>query len=206
MILRELGLVDYATTFAQMQTFVAQRNSHTADEFWFCQHPAVFTQGRAGKAEYLGNLGEIPLVQTDRGGQVTYHGPGQLVLYPLVDLHHFGLGVKAFVHLLEQSVIDLLADAAINAQRLDGAPGLYVAGQKIASLGLRIKHGYVYHGVSLNVAMDLSPFERIVPCGLPQMTMTQWQDHAKVPQWPQIHQAWWQKLTFLLENAHDATA
>lgn len=166
-----------------MQAFTQIRDEQTPDELWLCQHPPVFTQGQAGNSAHLGQLGDIPLVSTDRGGQVTYHGPGQLVFYPLIQLNRHGLGVKAFVETLETIGMQLLALGNIPAQRLPEKPGLYVAGNKIASLGLKIKRGCSYHGMAINMDMDLSPFQRITPCGLVGMQMTQWSAHAPTPDW-----------------------
>ena len=160
-----------------MQSFTQARQTDTPDELWVCQHPSVFTQGQAGDAQHIGTIGDIPLVHTDRGGQVTYHGLGQWVFYPLMDLTRHKIGVKAFVHKLEQVTIDTLADRNITLERHEGAPGLYVQGMKIASIGLKIKKGCSYHGLSLNVDMDLTPFERITPCGLTNMRMTQVRNH-----------------------------
>ncbi len=163
--LQHLGTVDYQEAFEAMRRFTAERNGSTDDEIWLLQHPPVFTQGMNGRSEHLLDLGDIPLVQTDRGGQVTYHGPGQLVLYPLLDLRRRQLGVKQLVTLLEQAVIDLLAGYGIRAERRSDAPGVYVDGDKIAALGLRVKRNGCYHGLSLNVDLDLQPFSRINPCG-----------------------------------------
>lgn len=156
-----------------MQQFTAQRTADTADEIWLVEHPPVFTQGLNGKPEHLLTPGTIPLVQTDRGGQVTYHGPGQLVAYVLVDLKRHGWGVRDLVNRLEQAVIDLLHDYGIAAVARRDAPGVYVAGAKITALGLRVKRGCSYHGLSFNVDMDLEPFSRINPCGYPGMPVTQ---------------------------------
>ena len=163
--IRRLGTVDYAPTWQAMQDFTAARGPETPDEIWLLQHPPVFTLGMAGKREHvLADIG-IPVVPIDRGGQVTYHGPGQVVAYLLLDLKRLGYGVRELVRRIEQAVIDLLADYGITAERLPGAPGVYVDGAKIAALGLRVKHGCTYHGLALNVAMDLEPFTRIDPCG-----------------------------------------
>jgi len=168
-----LGTMPYQQTWHNMQAFTQQRTSDTADELWICQHPSVFTQGQAGDIKHIGQIGDIPLVQTDRGGQVTYHGVGQWVFYPLINLTRRNLGVKAYVQLLEQVTIDTLSRYDILAERLEGAPGLYVEGMKIASLGLKVKRGCTYHGLALNTDMDLSPFQRITPCGLSNMQVTQ---------------------------------
>lgn len=176
--LRQRGAVDYGACLAEMQAFTDQRDADTPDEVWLVEHPPVFTLGLAGKPEHVLDAGDIPVVRCDRGGQVTYHGPGQVVLYALLDLARAGLGVKAFVTLLEQAVIDLLAGLDITAQRRPGAPGVYVAGAKIAALGLRVRRGCCYHGLSFNVAMDLAPFTRINPCGYAGMAVTQLRDLA----------------------------
>lgn len=170
--IRNIGTVDYQQTLDAMRRFTAERNADTADEIWLLQHPPVFTQGMNGKAEHLLDPGDIPLVQTDRGGQVTYHGPGQLIVYLLLDLRRRHLGVKQLVELLEQSVIELLKGYGIQAERRSDAPGVYVNGDKIAALGLRIRRNGSYHGLSLNVDMDLKPFERINPCGYRGMGVT----------------------------------
>ncbi len=173
LLVRRLGLVDYQPTFAAMQEFTAQRNADTADELWLLQHPPVFTQGLAGKPEHILQLTPIPIVQTDRGGQVTYHGPGQLVVYLLLQLDRYGTSIRALVRAIEQAVIDLLAEYGINAYGKVDAPGVYVDEAKVASIGLRVKHGCTYHGVSLNIDMDMAPFNWINPCGYANMRMTQ---------------------------------
>jgi len=177
-IVKRLGRVDYAPTFAAMQDFTARRGDDTPDEIWLCEHPPVFTQGLSGKPEHLLRDVGIPVVQIDRGGQVTYHGPGQVVAYLLLDLKRRDLKVRELVRRIEQAVIDLLAGYGIAAQRLAGAPGVYVAGAKVAALGLRIRRGCSYHGVSLNVAMDLAPYAAINPCGYEGMPVTQLRDLA----------------------------
>lgn len=159
-----------------MQDFTARRNADSPDELWLLEHPAVYTLGQAGKPEHLIAATEIPLVPIDRGGQITYHGPGQVVVYVLVDLRRRGYGVRELVTRMEQAVIDLLAGAGIDGERLSGAPGVYVGGAKIAALGLRVKHGCTYHGLALNVDMDLAPFAAINPCGYPGMAVTQCRD------------------------------
>ncbi len=171
--IRSLGLVDYLPTWRAMQAFTESRGADTPDEIWLLQHPPVFTLGQAGKREHILSETGIPVVAIDRGGQVTYHGPGQLVAYILVDLKRRGYGVKELVRRLEQAVIDLLAALGVDAERLAGAPGVYVGGAKIAALGLRIKGGCSYHGLSLNVAMDLTPFKAINPCGHAGLAVTQ---------------------------------
>lgn len=173
---QRLGRVEYAPTFAAMQEFTAKRTAETADELWIVEHPPVFTLGQAGKPEHLLRDIGIPLVQIDRGGQVTYHGPGQVVIYLLLDLNRRQLKVRELVRHIEQAVIDLLAAHGVTAERHANAPGVYVAGAKIAALGLRIRRGCSYHGVALNVQMDLSPFAAINPCGYPGLAVTQTHD------------------------------
>ena len=173
---RRLGRVEYAPTFAAMQEFTATRTAETADELWIVEHLPVFTLGQAGKPEHLLRDIGIPLVQIDRGGQVTYHGPGQVVIYLLLDLNRRQLKVRELVRHIEQAVIDLLAAHGVTAERHTNAPGVYVAGAKIAALGLRIRRGCSYHGVALNVQMDLSPFAAINPCGYPGLAVTQTHD------------------------------
>lgn len=170
--LRRLGQVDYATCLAAMQDFTDRRDAATPDELWLVEHPPVFTLGLAGRTEHVLDAGDIPVVHCDRGGQVTYHGPGQVVLYTLLDLKRADLGVKTLVSTLEQAVIDLLATLGIAGERRAGAPGVYVAGAKIAALGLRVRRACCYHGLSLNVAMDLARFDRINPCGYAGLAVT----------------------------------
>lgn len=170
---RQLGQRDYLPTWEAMREFTLQRTPETPSEIWVVEHPAVFTQGQAGKPEHILNPGNIPVIQTDRGGQVTYHGPGQLVIYLLLSLKEVGMGVRALVSAMENAIIALLADYAISASARTDAPGVYVGEAKIASLGLRIKRGYSYHGLALNVDMDLTPFQRINPCGYQGLAVTQ---------------------------------
>jgi len=177
-IIKTLGRVDYAETMQAMQAFTLQREADTADEIWLVEHHPVFTQGQAGRAEHVLAAGDIPIVQSDRGGQVTYHGPGQCVLYSLIDLRRRQMTIRDLVSCLEQSVVDLLARYAITAQSRCDAPGVYVGEKKICSLGLRVKRGCSYHGLALNVAMDMEPFARINPCGFAGMQMTQITDHV----------------------------
>ncbi|QLH42776.1 MAG: lipoyl(octanoyl) transferase LipB [Coxiellaceae bacterium] len=172
-IVRRLGLVEYQPTWEAMHQFTSNRSNDHADEIWLLEHPPVFTQGQAGKAEHVLNPGNIPVVATDRGGQVTYHGPGQLVVYPLLDLRRLNITTRDLVTKIEQSVIDLLADYGITAMARRDAPGVYVGDAKICSIGLRIRQGCCYHGLALNVDMDLEPFRRINPCGYQNMVMTQ---------------------------------
>ncbi|WP_312246435.1 lipoyl(octanoyl) transferase LipB [Stutzerimonas nitrititolerans] len=173
---RELGLVEYLPTWQAMQHFTNNRGPQTADEVWLLQHLPVFTQGQAGKAEHLLLPGDIPVVQADRGGQVTFHGPGQLVGYLLLDVRRLGFGVRELVNRIEHSLIDLLAGYGVEAAAKPDAPGVYVDGAKIASLGLRIRNGRSFHGLALNVDMDLEPFQRINPCGYAGLKMTQLRD------------------------------
>jgi lipoyl(octanoyl) transferase len=172
-IIRRLGLVDYLPTWQAMQRFTDERGPGTEDEVWLLQHPPVFTLGMAADPGHVLAAGDIPVVQTDRGGQVTYHGPGQLVMYVLADLRRSGLGVRDLVVLLERSVIDLVAPHGVGAEGRRDAPGVYVQGRKLASVGMRIRRGSSYHGLALNVDMDLSPFGRINPCGMAGMQVTQ---------------------------------
>jgi lipoyl(octanoyl) transferase len=171
--IRRLGLADYEPTWHAMQSFTDARDADTPDQLWLVQHPPVFTQGQAGKAEHVLAPGDIPVIQVDRGGQVTYHGPGQIVAYPLVDLRRRGIGVKDFVHRIEQAIIDVLADYGVSGERVAGAPGIYVGGAKIASLGLRVRRGCTFHGLAFNIDMDLEPFQRINPCGFAGLQVTQ---------------------------------
>ncbi len=168
-----LGLVAYTPTWQAMQAFTAQRGEDTPDELWLLQHPPVFTLGLAGKREHILSTSEIPIIPIDRGGQVTYHGPGQVVAYVLLDLKRRGYGVRELVQRMEQALIDLLASYGIAAARRAKAPGVYVGERKIAALGLRIKHGCSYHGLALNVDMDLAPFLAINPCGYEGLEVTQ---------------------------------
>lgn len=177
-LVKHLGFVDYEPTWQSMQVFTDQRQADTPDELWCLEHPPVYTLGLAGKPEHLIMPSSIPVVKCDRGGQVTYHGPGQLVVYLLIDFKRMGIGVRELVRRIEQSVIDLLAELGITAYGDVNAPGVYVAGEKIASLGLRIKNGAVYHGLSLNVDMDLKPFEWINPCGYAGLKVTQLKDQG----------------------------
>lgn len=179
--IRELGLLDYEPTWHAMQRFTDARDPLTADQIWLLQHPPVFTQGQAGKAEHLLLPGDIPVVKVDRGGQVTYHGPGQLVAYLLLDVRRLGFGVRELVSRIEQSLIALLASYGVEALAKPDAPGVYVDGAKIASLGLRIRNGRSFHGLALNVDMDLEPFRRINPCGYAGLAMTQLRDRVAGP-------------------------
>jgi lipoyl(octanoyl) transferase len=172
-IVRYLGVVPYAPTYEAMRRFTETRGSETPDELWVLEHPPVYTVGVAGRKEHFPGRTEIPLEHIDRGGQITYHGPGQAVVYALIDLARRGLTVRAMVTAIEQAVIDALAAYDVRADRRSGAPGVYVNGAKIAALGLRVRRGCCYHGVALNVSMDLAPFSAIDPCGYPGLAVTQ---------------------------------
>jgi len=172
LVTRELGLAEYQPVLDAMRQLTESRDSDTPDELWLLQHPRVFTQGQAGKAEHVLAPGDIPVIPVDRGGQVTYHGPGQWVVYLMVDLKRRGLGVRALVTIIEESIVRLLADYGIEAAPDPKAPGVYVNGDKIASLGLRVRRACCYHGLSLNVDMDLEPFQRINPCGYEGLQVT----------------------------------
>ena len=179
--MRQLGLQDYRPVWQSMTDFTNQRTPETPDELWLVEHPPVFTQGQAGKPEHLLLPGDIPVIQTDRGGQVTYHGPGQLVAYPLLDLRRLKMGVRDLVSAIEQTIVATLAVYGIEAYPKPDAPGVYVAGDKIASLGLRVRRGCSFHGLALNVDMDLEPFQRINPCGYEGLAMTQMRDLLPEP-------------------------
>jgi lipoyl(octanoyl) transferase len=180
LLVRRLGLAAYEPVWHAMQDFTDSRDETTGDELWLVQHPPVFTQGQAGKAEHLLAPGDIPVVQVDRGGQVTYHGPGQIVAYPLVDLKRLGLGVREFVHRIEESIIRVLARYGVAGKRIEGAPGIYVDGDKIASLGLRVRRGRTFHGLAFNIDMDLEPFGRINPCGYQGLRVIRLADLAEL--------------------------
>lgn len=188
LLVRQLGLRPYAETYAAMRSFTESRDASKLDELWFLEHPSVFTQGQAGRPEHLLDAGDIPVVQSNRGGQITYHGPGQLIVYVLIDLKRRGFGIRDLVTRLEQAMIQTLASFGIIAQARADAPGVYVSQikwpdssetsthgelRKIGSLGLRVSRGCSYHGLALNIDMDLQPFSRINPCGLRGMRMTQ---------------------------------
>lgn len=196
-VIKRLGRVDYTATFLSMQRFTADRTATTPDEFWIVEHPPVFTLGQAGLAEHLLHDLDIPVVKIDRGGQITYHGPGQVVIYLMLDLTRLGIKVRELVSAIEQAVIDLLAAHGAAASRRDKAPGVYVGDAKISALGLRIRHGCSYHGVALNVDMDLSPFEAINPCGYPGLKVTQTRN-LDIPL--TTHEAGEQLSTYLLQQ------
>ncbi len=179
-IVRDLGLVEYEPTWRAMQRFTDELGPDTPDEVWLLEHPPVFTLGMNASRDHLLAPGDIPVVQIDRGGQVTYHGPGQLVVYPLVDLRRAGLGVRDIVTALERSVIDYAAELGITAECRRSAPGVYVDGRKLASVGIRVRRGASYHGIALNVSVGLEPFHRINPCGYPGLEMTRLADLSGV--------------------------
>lgn len=181
LIVRQLGLVEYQPTLDAMRALTAERDADTPDEIWLLQHPPVFTQGQAGKAEHLLAPGDIPVVQAERGGQVTYHGPGQLVGYLMLDLRRLGLGVRELVTVMEQSLVEVLASYGVTAAPKADAPGVYVDGAKIASLGLRVRRGCSFHGLALNVDMDMQPFQRINPCGYSGLKMVQLSELVSQP-------------------------
>ena len=195
--IRQLGLRDYETVWREMQRFTEQREPGQADEIWLLQHTPVFTLGRNAKQEHLLDPGVIPVIPIDRGGQVTYHGPGQLMVYTLCDLKRLGFGIRDFVTHLEQSVIDLLADYGQEAYGRRDAPGVYVNQAKLAALGLRVRQGYTYHGLALNIDLDLSPFQRINPCGYAGMAVTQLRDLGIEESFATLSQRF---LTHLLNN------
>lgn len=171
--IRRLGRQPYEATWAAMKDFTDRRDSDTVDELWLLEHDPVFTLGQAGKMEHVLMPGDIPVVPVDRGGQVTYHGPGQIVGYPLVDLRRAGVGVRELVCKIEQALIDTMAHWNIQAERVEGAPGVYVGGAKVGALGLRVRRGCSFHGLAFNVNMDLEPFHRINPCGYKGLAVTQ---------------------------------
>lgn len=183
LLVRRLGRQPYAPVWRAMQAFTDARGPDTPDELWLLEHERVFTLGQAGKAEHVLAPGDIPVLPVDRGGQVTYHGPGQAVVYLLLDLSRRGLKVRQLVHRIEQAVIDLLAGCGLRGERLAGAPGVYVDGAKVAALGLRVRGGCCYHGVSLNVDMELAPFSAINPCGYPGLKVTQLRDLGVADGW-----------------------
>ena len=178
LIVRDLGLSDYAPTLERMLNFSQQRDENSIDEIWLLEHPPVYTLGKNGKAHHVLNPGDIPVVQIDRGGQVTYHGPGQLVAYLLIDIRRKNVGVRRIVTIMEEAIIHLLSELGITACARSDAPGVYVDEAKIAALGLRIKNGKSYHGLSFNIEMDLTPFKGINPCGYEGLKMTQLADHT----------------------------
>ena len=171
--IKEKGLQDYTSTWQEMVSFTENRSDQTEDELWTLEHRSVFTQGLNGKPEHLLKESEIDIIQSDRGGQITYHGPGQIIVYCLIDIKRLGIGVKEMVRIIEKSIIDLLGDYSILSHKIAGAPGVYVDGAKMAALGLKVKRGKTDHGLSLNVDMNLSPYKLINPCGYRDLNVTQ---------------------------------
>ncbi|MCL6416711.1 lipoyl(octanoyl) transferase LipB [Aestuariirhabdus sp. Z084] len=198
LLIRELGMVDYESTWQLMKEYTDRRDANSRDELWLLQHPPVFTQGQAGKAEHLLMPGDIPVVQVDRGGQVTYHGPGQLVAYLLIDIKRRGKGVRDLVTSIEQAIIETLAQWGVESRAKPDAPGVYVGDAKIASLGLRVRRGCSYHGLALNVDMALEPFQRINPCGYAGLAMTQLSELAEHIHIDEVSDRLKQNLTRLL--------
>lgn len=195
--IRYPGLSDYDETFNAMSQFTRNRDENTIDEIWCLQHHPVFTLGMAGKEEHILDAGNIPVIKTDRGGQVTYHGPGQLVVYLLLDLQRKGITVKRYVSLIEQSLIDMCVSLGIDAERKTGTPGVYVADKKIAALGIRVKRGSSYHGLALNVDMDPAPFRQINPCGYPGLHVTQLKDEGSTLD---VNSAFTRLLPYLMKH------
>ncbi|MBL34371.1 MAG: octanoyltransferase [Oceanospirillaceae bacterium] len=203
--IRSLGLQPYEAVYDDMLAFTSGRDKDTADELWFLQHERVFTQGQAGKAEHILLPGDIPVVQADRGGQVTYHGPGQLVVYLMIDIKRKGWGPRALVTAIEDAIVATLKRWSIDAHSKPDAPGVYVGERKIASLGLRIRHGRSFHGLALNVDMDLEPFHRINPCGYAGMEMTQIVNETDQPvTFADVEEELQRQLLTLLEGGADA--
>jgi len=197
---RFLGLVEYEPTWQAMKDFTAARTAETPDEIWLLQHPPIYTLGQAGKPEHLLRATSIPTIKTDRGGQVTYHGPGQVIAYLLLDLRKYRLNVRQLVRLMEQAAINLLAQYGISAYGREDAPGVYVDGAKIAALGLKIRNGCCYHGLSLNVDMDLAPFSNINPCGFPGLRVTQMHDLGISASQAELEQQLAESLIALLQR------
>ena len=171
--IKEKGLQNYASTWQEMVSFTENRNSQTEDELWTLEHRSVFTQGLSGKPEHLLKKTKIEVIKSDRGGQITYHGPGQLIVYCMIDIKRLGIGVKQMVSIIEMSIMDVLSDYSIKSHKVPGAPGVYVDGSKIAALGLKVKQGKTYHGLSLNIDMNLAPYDLINPCGYKDLNVTQ---------------------------------
>ena len=182
-LVRDLGRMAYEPVWRAMQAFTDARTDATTDEVWLVEHDPVFTLGQAGKPEHVLMPGDIPVLHVDRGGQVTYHGPGQIVAYPLLDLKRLKVGVREYVNRIEQAIIDTLGDWNIDAARREGAPGVYVAGAKVAALGIRVRRGCTFHGLAFNIAMDLEPFHRINPCGYAGLRVTSMADLGGPPAW-----------------------
>ncbi len=205
-LVRSLGMVEYEPTWQAMKAFTAARTTDTRDEIWLLQHPPVYTQGQAGKPEHLLCANDIPVVKIDRGGQITYHGPGQIIAYLLLDLRRWKLNVRELVRLMEQAVIDFLAQHGVAAQRRNDAPGVYVGDAKIAALGLKIKNGCCYHGLAFNVDMDMAPFENINPCGFAGLQVTQAKDLGISAPIAEMEQQIAQNLIALLQQRNPVGA
>jgi lipoyl(octanoyl) transferase len=203
MIIRRLGLQEYGITHAAMQKFTQERTACTEDELWVVEHPSVYTQGQAGKPEHLLTHSAIPVIQSDRGGQITYHGPGQLIVYVLFDLRRRNLGIRSLVNQLEQLIIDVLATLGLQGHRECGAPGVYIHHQKIAAIGLRVKQGCTYHGIALNIAMDLQPYHHINPCGYPGLLVTQIKNYCSTVDYLAVEQAVLAAFFDYFEDKHD---
>jgi lipoyl(octanoyl) transferase len=199
-IVRHLGLAGYASTYQAMRLTTDARGTKTPDELWVLEHPPVYTVGIAGRAEHFPRSGEVPIERIDRGGQITYHGPGQAIVYALIDLARRSLTVRGMVSLIEQAVIEVLQAHGVRAERRNGAPGLYVDGAKIAALGLRVRRGCCYHGVALNVDMDLAPFSAIDPCGYPGLAVTQTRAHGVLADATEIGDELARRLARLIED------
>jgi lipoyl(octanoyl) transferase len=198
-LIRHLGSTEYAASWEAMLRFTAERGAGTPDELWVLEHPPVYTSGIAGRAQHFPKASAIPLVRSDRGGQITYHGPGQAIVYTLIDLERRRLTVRGLVALIEQAVIDMLAQCGVSAERKSGAPGVYVEGAKIAALGLRVRRGGCYHGVALNVDMDLAPFSDIDPCGFPGLEVTQTSAHGVAANAQELGEMLARRIAQLLE-------
>ena len=196
-IVKNLGLQEYQPIWSAMQDFTLQRNADSYDEIWLLEHQSVFTVGRNGQPEHILETSHIPIINIDRGGQITYHGPGQLVIYLMLDIKRRHLGVRKLITLIEQSIIDTLRDYQINAYAKKEAPGVYIDDSKIAALGLRIKKGCTFHGLSLNIAMDLSPFKQINPCGYKNLKIVQLSDYIHDIKLSQVQQ---KMITYLVKN------
>jgi lipoyl(octanoyl) transferase len=199
--LRHLGEVDYLDAWHKMQAYTDARTADSDDEIWLLSHPAVYTLGKNGKPEHILDAGDIPVINSDRGGQVTYHGPGQLVVYILFDIARARIGVRQLVTIIEQSVIDLLADYGVTANARADAPGVYVNDAKIAALGLRVRKGRSFHGLSLNIDMDLEPFSRINPCGYRHLQVTQMSDELSATNFTDVGERLLMKLMNHLRSA-----
>jgi len=192
--LNYLGESDYESVWHAMQNFTDNRTKETVDELWMVEHPPVFTQGQAGKPEHILNAGNIPIIQVDRGGQVTYHGPGQIVIYPLIDLKRHKIGIKALINGIEEALIQTMKEYGVIAKRKEKAPGVYVNEKKIASLGLRVRKGCAFHGLAFNIHMDLEPFSRINPCGYAGLEVTQLSELNKLVEFNKVQELLIKKL------------